>query len=71
MKYLAENRERVRERYARMPKSDFMSRNDARNQEIIAAVDAGKMYKQVAMEFGLSSRNVVAGVLHRRAEARA
>lgn len=37
---------------------------------IISAVDAGKSYAEVARLFGIASRNVVAGVMNRRPEAR-
>ncbi len=52
------------------PLSERILAAEKRAAPIIVAVDAGKSYTQVAKEFGLQSRCVVAGIMHRRAESK-
>lgn len=44
---------------------------NAQHAPIIAAVDRGLSYTQVAQKFGLKSRSVVAGIVNRRPESHA
>lgn len=64
-------RNRLRRRKLGMLPWDERSRLCAeKHRPIIEAVDAGLSYRQVAEKFGLKSRNVVAGIVSRRPEAR-
>lgn len=67
---------RAKERAARIAagrpsRDEIIAEAEKRNAPIIAAVDAGYSYSEVARQFGLKSRNCVAGVMSRRPEARA
>lgn len=65
----ARNRDTLEQRRKRHPPRP-RPQNPLRNS-IIADVDAGLTYTQVARKYGLASKNVVAGILHRRPEASA
>lgn len=66
LKYDAE----LRRRRGGRSRSEQRASTLAKNAPIIAAVDAGMTYAAVAEKFGLKSRNVVAGIVNRRAEGR-
>mgnify|MGYP003321593862 CR=1 FL=1 len=51
--------------------SEILAEAQRRAVPVIAAVDAGMTYAEVAKKFGLKSRNVVAGIINRRPEGRA
>lgn len=68
-KQRARDNRRRRQRGSRL-QAEIINQAIERAKPIIAAVDSGLSYSEVAKMFGLKSRSVVAGIVHRRPEAR-